>query len=97
MRPGQLCPGRDDQRLVARQIAPGFNEAGAVMPRKGRLRSGSTPTWNGFNEAGAVMPRKGGKPASKPYGRAGFNEAGAVMPRKAPEFMARLEEIRALQ
>ena len=36
----------------------GFNEAGAVMPRKGRRRGRWRGRWTCFNEAGAVMPRK---------------------------------------
>ncbi len=39
---------------------PSFNEAGAVMPRKGRDDIRQMPEiWPCFNEAGAVMPRKG--------------------------------------
>ena len=37
----------------------GFNEAGAVMPRKGRRDWPPSGRCAGFNEAGAVMPRKG--------------------------------------
>ena len=38
----------------------GFNEAGAVMPRKGGGVGAWLPTPPRFNEAGAVMPRKEG-------------------------------------
>ena len=45
----------------------GFNEAGAVMPRKGWRPQRPPPALGGFNEAGAVMPRKGerGQPAER--------------------------------
>ena len=35
MRPGQLCPGRHEGPRHLRSPHRGFNEAGAVMPRKG--------------------------------------------------------------
>ena len=38
---------------------PGFNEAGAIMPRSGlRVHDGAHGN-RGFNEAGAIMPRSG--------------------------------------
>ena len=61
----------------------GFNEAGAVMPRKGSgLSSFGARSSGCFNEAGAVMPRKGRNFTIIPPIRPSFNEAGAVMPRK---------------
>ena len=47
---------------VERPTIRSFNEAGAVMPRKGAWRIAPTDCGGRFNEAGAVMPRKG--PAS---------------------------------
>ena len=44
---------------MARKPWGGFNEAGAVMPRKATGDLGQFETLLGFNEAGAVMPRKG--------------------------------------
>ena len=68
----------------------GFNEAGAMMPRKSRTPAGrpSGPTRSSrFNEAGAMMP---GKSRMSPSGLSSpsaprFNEAGAMMPRKRLE------------
>ena len=61
MRPGQSCPGVvevRDFRGVDRD--PGFNEAGAIMPRSGgSTNSGSRGRRSSFNEAGAIMPRSG--------------------------------------
>ena len=34
MRPGLLCPGKSAIDADAMSAMPGFNEAGAVMPRK---------------------------------------------------------------
>ncbi len=57
---------------AARQVAPSaasFNEAEAVMPRKGSLWSlYYIQQPNRFNEAEAVMPRKGRRP--RPQGPA---------------------------
>ena len=60
----------------------GFNEAGAVMPRKGGAFYALWVSRGSFNEAGAVMPRKGAIARAGPQVVGGFNEAGAVMPRK---------------
>ena len=59
MRPGLLCPGKGPFTPPQPGPLAGFNEAGAVMPRK-RKRKARRRTANaaGFNEAGAVMPRK---------------------------------------
>ena len=46
-----------------------FNEAGAVMPRKGPWRRAAYIASLGFNEAGAVMPRKGSLPPTCPQRR----------------------------
>ena len=45
--------------VVSASLDEGFNEAGAVMPRKGRLDQIRHNRRMRFNEAGAVMPRKG--------------------------------------
>ena len=58
MRPGLLCPGKRSPLAHRGPAQPGFNEAGAVMPRKGDVTEGYAADWTGFNEAGAVMPRK---------------------------------------
>ena len=34
MRPEQLCPGNKTPRVILSTWTPGFNEAGAIMPRK---------------------------------------------------------------
>ena len=60
MRPGQSCPGVVPGMASSYDVAPCFNEAGAIMPR-----SGESPTRIAFlrqarfNEAGAIMPRSG--------------------------------------
>ena len=66
MRPGQSCPGvGSPTSRIADGGAPGFNEAGAIMPRSG------VPVilvfWENqrFNEAGAIMPRSGRPPGEE--------------------------------
>ena len=44
MRPGLLCPGRRFGDATAVAIMRGFNEAGAVMPRKMPGHAVSPPT-----------------------------------------------------
>ena len=62
----------------------GFNEAGAMMPRKSRRRRRPGATSRaGFNEAGAMMPRKSAPADDPEIGSGRFNEAGAMMPRKS--------------
>ena len=58
MRPGLLCPGKQHRTHCAAALARRFNEAGAVMPRKGPPMRWSFFRAPCFNEAGAVMPRK---------------------------------------
>jgi len=59
MRPGQSSPGKllDLERQIWSQ--QGFNEAGAIKPRK---TPSASPRGDGanisFNEAGAIKPRK---------------------------------------
>ena len=54
-----------------------FNEAGAVMPRKGlEERETEAPADAGFNEAGAVMPRKG----HRSYALLQHNEQASMRP-----------------
>ena len=67
MRPGLLCPGKNTNRDDTRYTDLGFNQAGAVMPRKEFLEEDSPTLWDRFNEAGAVMPRKGDY--TVPYGQ----------------------------
>ena len=51
-------PRKCPRHILWRRGSAGFNEAGAVMPRKvGALGVRSAPA-HCFNEAGAVMPRK---------------------------------------
>ena len=70
-------------QLSLRLLGPGrFNEAGAVMPRKGNSHRSIDGVSPGFNEAGAVMPRKRGRCCPDSGTPSRFNEAGAVMPRK---------------
>ena len=45
-----------DKRLTI--LGGSFNEAGAVMPRKGLIEAKAPIAQLRFNEAGAVMPRK---------------------------------------
>ena len=59
MRPGLLCPGRPSIRRPW-ATGSGFNEAGAVMPRKPVTAARCWARPPRFNEAGAVMPRKRG-------------------------------------
>ena len=59
MRPGLLCPGKGRGAPWRSRRPPLFNEAGAVMPRKGMWIEAGIAYEAGFNEAGAVMPRKG--------------------------------------
>ena len=82
MRPGLLCPGRNNILGALEDNIQGFNEAGAVMPRKARSLCIGGGRGRRFNEAGAVMPRKGPLRSAGVSRSAGFNEAGAVMPRK---------------
>ena len=58
MRPGLLCPGKRRWGGSASRICHGFNEAGAVMPRKAPMPKPPDCIVRSFNEAGAVMPRK---------------------------------------
>ena len=58
MRPGLLCPGKPAALGPDPTPLFGFNEAGAVMPRKGHIGIGCQSSLWSFNEAGAVMPRK---------------------------------------
>ena len=58
MRPGRLGPGR---AAVAEEVGypvSGFNEAGAIRPRKGRQVLPELLKASRFNEAGAIRPRK---------------------------------------
>ena len=60
----------------------GFNEAGAIEPRKRRANAGAAPPGCSFNEAGAIEPRKRSQPPPAGSGGMSFNEAGAIEPRK---------------
>ena len=61
MRPGLLCPGKLAGAHPQHREQARFNEAGAVMPRKGPRRYSAPSPQRCFNEAGAVMPRKVGR------------------------------------
>jgi len=59
MRPGHRCPGNPWGSAPGPSWRPGFNEAGASMPRKSNhLLYAARCGIVGFNEAGASMPRK---------------------------------------
>ena len=70
-----------DEDLL-QMTAEGFNEAGAVMPRK----PGQTLIWCQYRAAsmrpGLLCPGSQLAPRAQHRHIAGFNEAGAVMPRK---------------
>ena len=59
---------------------PGFNEAGAFMPRK--VRGGGKPPGGrkSFNEAGAFMPRKGCQRGTGGTGRGASMRPGLLCP-----------------
>ena len=80
MRPGLLCPGRS-ARPVNRHQGHGFNEAGAVMPRKRDARIPRAYLWRASMRPGLLCPGRGQR-RPQALAPAGFNEAGAVMPRK---------------
>ena len=84
MRPGQLCPGNGGGHGKNGEGLQGFNEAGAIMPRKPPFSTSREDCQGtGFNEAGAIMPRKPFPKIRHPWIiRISFNEAGAIMPRK---------------
>ena len=59
MRPGRLGPGRFNTLAMFCDFGSGFNEAGAIRPRKGgRGQPRQAQPALGFNEAGAIRPRK---------------------------------------
>ena len=55
MRPGLLCPGRS-RRMHARAPHRRFNEAGAVMPRKGVRRFRPRPIGEASMRPGLLCP-----------------------------------------
>ena len=64
MRPGHFCPGNTNKVRTPCPMLPGFNEAGAFLPRKRRAKELAWTRIASFNEAGAFLPRKharGGK------------------------------------
>jgi len=83
MRPGQSSPGKPCFHIRTKRKISGFNEAGAIKPRKtlaGRLGG---MAFYSFNEAGAIKPRKTDVQEKKPnIDIDSFNEAGAIKPRK---------------
>ena len=60
MRPGHSVPGRSRRLRQSLNVGvAGFNEAGALSPRK--ISKGLKPSFSiaaSFNEAGALSPRK---------------------------------------
>ena len=60
-----------------------FNEAAALMPRKGARNELTNQERNEcFNEAAALMPRKASVRSAGRACSGRFNEAAALMPRK---------------
>ena len=57
MRPGQFCPGCRAAAARGRRRPPGFNEAGAILPRMRQWRPARATALRRFNEAGAILPR----------------------------------------
>ena len=83
MRPGRIRPGEPGPSRTSRTRLPGFNEAGANPPRRGRPSTGpSREPRPRFNEAGANPPRRAGGPVRGGPVWWGFNEAGANPPRR---------------
>ena len=67
----------------------GFNEAGALTPRKHTILLINISICCCFNEAGALTPRKPGSYGNVDgLGRC-FNEAGALTPRKRARYLRR--------
>ena len=62
--------------------AKGFNEAGALEPRKTRRNHADPDQPLRFNEAGALEPRKTPTLLGLVITLKSFNEAGALEPRK---------------
>ena len=83
MRPGLLCPGREGAAAAGAAAMSGFNEAGAVMPRKVASKLGRTLKSVASMRPGLLCPGRQCRRRAWPAARGGFNEAGAVMPRKA--------------
>ena len=83
MRPGLLCPGRRAAAMGSSCVMGSFNEAGAVMPRKGAGGGGGLPRRPGASmRPGLLCPGRWGGQVMIIAWLLGFNEAGAVMPRK---------------
>ena len=58
MRPGLLCPGREDARAVVVRAGAASMRPGLLCPGRHHRPGAPQSAGAGFNEAGAVMPRK---------------------------------------
>ena len=82
MRPGRLNPGKRKHRSFTHHHSYGFNEAGAIKPRKVANYMASKKISKASMRPGRLNPGKRTRTRTHKSGSTSFNEAGAIKPRK---------------